>query len=139
MLDTMLAVAGGILIARYMPRGLRRWKAARLVKRQRRQERADIETLAPAMHRCGMPLDTTAAYRWGHISAEEWTAEARKHSAEIQGIFSAAVRIGADPEILDGYVTGTHSHEQLMAEIGRTLGDKHSEIVGRLRSDAPVH
>jgi hypothetical protein len=92
-----------------------RWKQWR----ERRRQRRDVEILAPTMHRCGLPEETTLAYFLGHITIEQWRDEANKHSRQMQEALDGAIRIGANPDILNGYIDGTHTHAELMAEWNR--------------------
>jgi hypothetical protein len=96
-----------------------------------------VRVLAPVLERCGMPPETTADNLRGRITVEQWRAEASKHSKATQEMFDELVKLGADPAILNGYVDGTRSHSEMMAEMDKCMREGLAEVFRGLGHEPP--
>ena len=126
MIKTMLAIAGGILLARYSPR---LWGRLRKAGKERR----DVRNLAPMFHRCGLSPEITHKYLIRHITLDQWRTEANKASANMQDLMNNLVGFGASPAILDGYINGSVSREDFDRECQSAMGAKLKNIADQYK------
>jgi hypothetical protein len=134
MIETMLAVAGVVLIARYAPRRWRKWKDGRDERKRVRQQRRDVQILAPTLHRSGMSPEITFNYLNGTISFEEWRTAAIQASKEMQEHIDWMVHHGASPEVVNGYINGIASREEFL-EAGYAAVARAAMLLGSKRTD----